>query len=146
MRSDGYSTWFVSVCVCPFVCFLQLRATRQRNSDTNMFIATLASFLKRPFWYNFCVLKLWHERQVNMPICKLAQAYLDRVRLLCVSWRHKKSQWRACIDSRMLSTTVASPCQTLRELLAWRTSLLKKPSPSISGTVRAHLAKDLHFT
>ena len=27
-------------------------------------------------------------------------------------------QRRACIDSRMLSTTVASPCQTLRELLA----------------------------
>ena len=33
-------------------------------------------------------------------------------------WRHKESQRRACIDSRMLSTTVASPCQTLRELLA----------------------------
>ena len=25
---------------------------------------------------------------------------------------------KACIDSRMLSTTVASPCQTLSELLA----------------------------
>ena len=31
-------------------------------------------------------------------------------------WRHKKSQRMACIDSRMLSTTVACPCQTLREL------------------------------
>ena len=39
-------------------------------------------------------------------------------RLLCVSWKHKKSQRRACIDSCMLSTTVASPCPTLRELLA----------------------------
>ena len=44
---------------------------------------------------------------VNKPICKFAQAYLDRVRSLCVPWKHKKSQRRACIDSRMLSTTVA---------------------------------------
>ena len=29
--------------------------------------------------------------------------------------RHKKSQRKACIDSRMLSTYVASPCQTLRD-------------------------------
>ena len=55
----------------------------------------------------------------NKPICKLAQAYLDRV---CVSCRQKKSQRRACIDSRMLSTTTPSPCQTLRELLADTTS------------------------
>ena len=39
------------------------------------------------------------------------------VRLLCVPWRHKKSQRLARIDSRMLSTTVPSPCQTLHELL-----------------------------
>ena len=32
--------------------------------------------------------------------------------------RHKKLQRRACIDSRMLSTAVASPYQTLCELLA----------------------------
>ena len=47
----------------------------------------------------------------------LAHAYLDRVRLLSLSWRHKKSQRMACIDSRVLSTTVASLCQTLCELL-----------------------------
>ena len=44
---------------------------------------------------------------------------IDQVRLLCLFFalfRYKKSQRRACIDSRMLSTTVASPCQTLREL------------------------------
>ena len=53
---------------------------------------------------------------MNKPICKLAQAYLDKMCLLCVPRRLKKSQRRVCIDSRMLSTTVASPCQTLREL------------------------------
>ena len=53
--------------------------------------------------------RLWREKK------ELAQAYLDRVRTLCVSLRHKESQRRACIDSRMLYTTVDSPCQTLRE-------------------------------
>ena len=33
-----------------------------------------------------------------------------------VPWRHKKLQQRACIDSRMQSTSVGNPCQTLREL------------------------------
>ena len=37
-----------------------------------------------------------------------------RQALLCIL----KAQRRVCIDSRMLSTTVASPCQTLCELLA----------------------------
>jgi hypothetical protein len=36
------------------------------------------------FIKKYCVRKLWCEKQVNKPICKLAQAYLDRVRLLCV--------------------------------------------------------------
>ena len=48
MRSEGYGTWFVSVCVCLSVRLLprfqRLRATTQRNSDTNGFIAKLASF------------------------------------------------------------------------------------------------------
>ena len=42
MRSEGYCTWFVSVSVlCLLPRFLQLRATRQRTSDANRFIATL---------------------------------------------------------------------------------------------------------
>ena len=36
-------------------------------------------------------------------------AYLSLIRLLCVPRRHQKLQ-------RMLSSSVASPCQTLREL------------------------------
>ena len=42
-------------------------------------------------------------------------AHLDLIRLLCVPCRHNEPPRRACIDSRMLSTTIASPCQTLRE-------------------------------
>ena len=42
-----YCTWFVSVSVCLLPLFLRLRATRQQNSDTNRFIATLASLFKK---------------------------------------------------------------------------------------------------
>ena len=38
------------------------------------------------------------------------------IRVLCVPRRHQKMQRRACIASRMLSSSVVSPRQTLREL------------------------------
>ena len=66
-----------------------------------------------------------HQLAVHMRIlCAFKMrgaANLDRVLSLCVPWRHKNSQRMACIDSRMLYTTVASPCQTLCELLAGET-------------------------
>ena len=46
-------------------------------------------------------------------------------------------QRRACIASRMLSSGVVSPRQTLRELA--RTTSNSKPSLSISGTAHARL-------
>ena len=54
----------------------------------------------------------------------------------------------ACIDSRMLSTCVASPCRTLRELLAWRprVNAYSWPNPSISSTAHAQCAEGLHFS
>ena len=51
------------------------------------------------------------------------------IRVLCVPRRHQKMQRRACIASRMLSSSVVSPRQTLRPKT--------KPSPSISGTAHA---------
>ena len=93
----------LSVCLLPR--FLGLRATRQQNSDTNGFVATLASFKKKRFSYNCCVRKLWREKQVKEPICKLALAYLGQ---LCVPWRHNNLQRRTGIDSRVLSSSVAS--------------------------------------
>ena len=98
------------------VCYHVFCDYAQRDNKTAIPTPHWLRFKKRRFSYNCCVRKLWREKQVKEPICKLAQAYLHRVRSLCVSWRHKKSQRRACIDSRLLSTTVASPCQTLREL------------------------------
>ena len=47
-------------------------------------------------------------------------AHLDLIRLLSVHWRHKKPQRRVCIDSHMLSTTVA--CELLAQA--------NKPSPA----------------
>ena len=55
MRSKGYSTWFVSlcVCVCLSVCllphFLPLRAMREENNDTRRFVAATASFKNGDF-------------------------------------------------------------------------------------------------
>ena len=69
----------------------------------------------------------------------------DQVRSLCVSWRHNKSQRRACIDSRTLFTTVASPCQTLCELLVGETHT-DSPAHQFSGMVHAQFAEGLHFS
>ena len=80
---------------------------------------------------------------MDKPICKLAQAYLDRVRLLYVPWRHQKSQRMVCIDSRTLSTTVTNQCQTLRELS--ETTSKHMPSPLISGIAHAQFPEGLHF-
>ena len=47
----------------------------------------------------------------------------------------------------VLSTSVASPCQTLRELLAWRREYAYSwPNQSISGTAHAQCAESLHFS
>ena len=54
-------------------------------------------------------------------------AHLDMIRLLCVPWRHKKPQRRACMDCRMLSTTVARPYQTPRATSGRR--------PRVNGTL-----------
>ena len=95
MRSEDYCTWLsVRLSVCLSVGYHVFCDYVQQNSDTNGFIARLTKY--------YCVQKLWREKQVNKPICKLAQAYLDRVGLLCVPWRHKKSQRMVCINFHML--------------------------------------------
>ena len=102
-------------------------------SDTNSFSGIWARKRKWRFCLNDCV----RERQTDAVADSVAWpnpsissahacirgvqrsmlAHLDLICLLCVPWRHKKPQRRVCIDSRMLSTTVASQCQTLRKLL-----------------------------
>ena len=73
----------------------------------------------------YCIRELWHENQVEKPLYKLVPAYLDCVRSLCVPLR-------ACIDSRMVSTTVASPCQAVRELLARRQVNANNPAHQLA--------------
>ena len=115
MCSEGYDTWSACLCVCVSACPFLFSATRRNK---------IAKSLRQRVWHYICLIlkfvktKLWRENQVNKPMCKLAQAYLDKMCLLSVPWRLKKSQPRECIDSRMLSTTVASLCQTIRRLLA----------------------------
>ena len=53
--------------------------------------------------------------KVKKLICKLALAYLDQ---LCVPWRHQKLQCRASVDSRVLSSSVASQRLTLSKMVS----------------------------
>ena len=72
----------------------------------------------------------------------------NRTGLICSLWRHKKSQLMACIDSRMLSTSVASPCQTICVLLAWRprVNAYNIAQTSINSTAHTQCADGLHFS
>ena len=61
--------------------------------------------------------------------------------------RGTMSQRKACSDSRMLSSSVASPCQTLRQLAYRpRVNAYSWPNPSISGTAHAQCAERLNFS
>ena len=71
----------------------------------------------------------------------------DLIRLLCVPWRHKKPQQRACIDSRMLSTTVAiQPVSDSPRATSGRPPMARSIRPSISSTTYAQFAEGLHFS
>ena len=77
MRSEG---WFLCPSVTTFSATTRNKQVKKRNQRVQRytgFIFKKVIFVK--------VQRLWPEKQENKPICKLAQAYLDRVRLLCVS-------------------------------------------------------------
>ena len=110
----------LGACVCVSTLILALQATRGPISDTSGFSTTRA-------WKK--ILKRLRSR--DMPWKKpIALAYFELIGRLRVPWRHKKLQQRACIDSRMQYTSVASPCQTLRELLAGDHEQLHSLDPS----------------
>ena len=46
MRSEGYGTWFIWVCVCVSLAILALKATKQYQSDTKSISASSALKLK----------------------------------------------------------------------------------------------------
>ena len=75
---------FLSVSLLPL--FLPPRATTKQNSDTKRFSATYTGLI-----INLAnIVKLLHSRGENLvikQICKLALAYLDQIRLLCVSYQ-----------------------------------------------------------
>ena len=53
MRSEGYSTWSVRLCVCLSVCFtliLELQATKRHVNGTLVFSATSARKIMWPIW------------------------------------------------------------------------------------------------
>ena len=97
----------LSVCVCRRLFW---HYTGWRMSDTNGFITTRTWKLIRRFPWNDCVREICCEKAnciiaLGLPVTWSA-----------LPWWLRKSQRMACIACRMLSTTVASQCQTLREL------------------------------
>ena len=99
-----------SVClsVCLFVCLsVTTFSVTARNETTTQ----LYRWIHR---YTGFILKMAISVTTAFKSYGMKSHYLDRFRSLRVYLRHRKSQRRACLDSRMLFTPVASPCQTLR--------------------------------
>ena len=110
----------VRLSVCLSAAILALQATRQPMSDTNVFITTRTWKIKADFpeTTEFERYAVKTSEKANMH----NRTSLPWPIALCTFQRHKKSPWRPCIDSciGMLSYSVASPCQILRNQLAWR--------------------------
>ena len=105
---------WVSVCLLPH--FLPPHTRNRSKSDCNRFSAKPTFFLKKRFSFlKCCVIKLWHANQGNNPI---AQAYLSTRTACSVYLGGTRSHNEGRIWTPACSTYVASPCQTLRELLA----------------------------
>ena len=122
MRSEGYSLF---VCLCPSVShYIQaMRLPTSSELDTQT--------LKRNGRYPERT--AFEKYAAKKPTCIIALGSL------CVPWRLKKSQLMACSDSQTLSTSVASQCQTLCVLLAWRLHVKAYyiAQPSINSTAHA---------
>ena len=133
-------TVVVRVCVCVSVCLsvtplLECSFVSQTIYTTYLTGNEGQKFLNGFLWKcSVAKLERFHHCTTNASIRHFITAEnahthrLDRVRLLCVSWRHKKTQRRACIDSRILSTAVAIQCKTLCELLAGETMSKRIPN------------------
>ena len=73
MRSEGYG---MSV-----VCCHVFSDYAQRDNETTIPTGSSLNWLKRRFSYNYCVQKLWREKQAKKPICNeysLTAALLQR--------------------------------------------------------------------
>ena len=93
---------------CLSVCllrFLPLRATRRPISDTNGFSATLPLFLKLRFFCKNAAFESYGVKQSEEANMQISTG-LPRPALR--TWRQQKLQCRASVDSRVLSSSVAS--------------------------------------
>ena len=102
LRSEGYGTWSVCLSVTTFSA-----TTRKETTKRAVPISSALHWLAFQFGDFRKSRELWRENWHRLT--STASAH---------SWRHKKLQRRLCIDSRMLSTTVASPCLVVRVLVA----------------------------
>ena len=111
MRSEG--TVVGSVCVCVCVCY-STSSVCSSYKGYDLLNGQWRSELSNGFLWNCSVAKLDREKANTCRTGCLTTVW--SIRVLCVPRSHKKMQRRACIASRMLSSRVVSPRQTLREL------------------------------
>ena len=109
MHSEG------TVCLLLYIslldCLLFVRLTKDMTYVLN---GQWRSEISNGFLWNYSIAKLEREK-ANMQIHNGRLTTVWSIRVLCVPRRHQKMQRRACIASRMLSSSVVSPRQTLRE-------------------------------
>ena len=74
MRSEGYGTW--SVCVCLSAAILELQGSRWPMSDTVGFRTTQAWKIKRRFSSNDCVQEICRENKRKKPVCTITLGLL----------------------------------------------------------------------
>ena len=118
--------------VCLSVCYHVFCRYAQQDGQYAILMGSVPHWLyfKNSVFVKMLCSRVMAWNKVKKLICKLALAYLDQ---LCVPWRHQKLQRRASIDSRVLSSSVASPWLTLSKLVhGKRPRVVKWTSPPIT--------------
>ena len=119
MCSEGYSSCFVILSVCLSVCllprFLPLRATRRPISDANGFSATLHGFIfKIAFFVKMLHSKVMGVKQSEEANMQISTGLpLPPLRTL----EAPEVAMQSGVDSRVLSTSVASQRLTLSKMV-----------------------------
>ena len=140
--SEGYCNWLVCLSVCLCECRRLFWHYRLRGGLWGI----PATFeLREPEQYKDDYTDTTVFERYAVKTSEKANMHYRFPRTDPLLWG---SRSHTCINSRMLSTTVASPCLTLRELIAWRPQVntYSWPNSLSRGTAHAQCAEGLHFS
>ena len=134
----------LGLCVCPALFSPHIQATRRPKSDNNCYANQknkMVIFLERVF-KRYAVKTSEKANMHNFTGLPL----LFLTCLLCVPWRHKKSQRRVCIGLPHALYQCSQPLSDSLRATSGRSRVYvySQPSPSISCATHALCAEDLH--